>query len=140
MNVANRELSEELFKISGWGQTSFHFVAHRKYESDEYMDAELQYLTNIPNELRWTGAKIRPAYDLGYLLRKLPATIKDTDGLTCSWGLWKGIDGYTTAYGSPDGEDFEVMKVADTPENATAKLCIELLKQGILKKNAGGSQ
>lgn len=62
-----------------------------------------------------------PLYDLGYLLRKLPPQTR----------LFKARE---STYGIAIGTMVEKYKqFADTPEDAAAKLAIELFKQGILK-------
>lgn len=59
-----------------------------------------------------------PYYSLGYLMRKLPDD--DYELFKNSSWLMRGMAGPTT--------------FAGTPEDAAAKLAIELFKQGILKK------
>jgi hypothetical protein len=60
-----------------------------------------------------------PAYDLGYLLRKLPQPYSI---MAYSTGRLVAVQGEVTA-------------TADTPEDAAAKLAIELFKQGILTRS-----
>lgn len=58
-----------------------------------------------------------PNYSLGYLLRKLPTGTH----------IFRTSRGYGASIGYRDNKNF-----ADTPEDACAKLAIELHKQGIL--------
>lgn len=61
-----------------------------------------------------------PQYSLGYLLRKLPTYELVNNGLVRSVRYYD-VDKERSYYGE-----------ADTPEDAAAKLCIELIKQGVL--------
>ena len=106
-DVANLELCKELYELSGWCQ---------------YGQSEV-----------YNGAIISYNYTLGYLLRKLreqdifPILSAELyDRWWCRYG-WLSKDGKTlTRPGKELGS-------ADTPENATCKLAIELIKQGVLK-------
>lgn len=105
MNTASLELCKELYELSGW-------EASRWYWADP---------GGAPN-LDATGLhhKVSPAYDLGYLLRELPVftqIYKDTGSQYRA----------SLSVGSGKPKFF-----ADTPEDAAAKLCIELFKQGVL--------
>lgn len=121
MNIANGELSEELFKLSGWKETEFNWWLlsggpETKFEQKPVAQHGLPRVHN--------GMKTIPAYDLGYLIRKLG-------------------DGTDIIYfhDETDAASYSGVRVkADTPENATAKLCIELFKQGILKKEGKGNE
>lgn len=115
MHVANLELCKELYAVSGWddthafyggGYNEVEFVGQAGYEG---------YVAEFAND----GLnKDIPAYDLGYLLRKLPffKMNRTDEGQYIIW--WA---------------HFDDREVADTPEDATAKLCIELIKQNILQ-------
>lgn len=134
MNVASLELSKELYELSGWKDT---------FNSWEYSDgipAGEPYLTQ-PELMRryglWSTQEVKkqyPAYDLGYLLRKLP------EGATVS--KFKGGQNFTLPYGcrinfggNRSNRDLFVKlnKLANTPEDAACLLAIELFKQGVLK-------
>lgn len=108
MEVASLELCKELYELSGWENTSFYHDISEGF--DEY---HLAYSSN--KKLPVDGG-LYPAYDLGYLIRKLPV---DTQMNRLSNGDW-GFKSQTFA------------RVADTPEDAACKLIIELFKQGIL--------
>lgn len=109
MNVASFELCRELHLFTGWRDTDF---AYRIPDRTLYQPR--------------TTSPYVPAYDLGYLLRKLPRRIdgydelrlepnQSTDGWNCSYDFYK-------PYGA----------TADTPEDAAAKLAIQLFKEGVL--------
>jgi hypothetical protein len=69
---------------------------------------------------------VAPAYDLGFLLRKLP-NIVDAD----RFRMLQSGGGWFTGY--HDGDLFTLATVANTPEDAACKLAIELWKQEVLK-------
>ena len=109
MNVASLELSKTLLELSGWDDTD---------------DSWAKAVGEIP------------AYDLGYLLRKLPApTIirhrveNKKYNKRPEWGITFGSGGGRKLIigGLPNAE-------ADTPEDAACQLAIDLFKQGVLKK------
>lgn len=135
MNVASLELCKELYELSGWFDTSY-----KHYE----INGEYQLKPSIGIHDEWGGegrnvlSMLAPAYDLGYLLRKLPASIIEKDGayrggaprqlsictnyrVLNTEPLW--VAGYGKAYANK----------ADTPEDAACKLTIELFKQDVLK-------
>lgn len=67
---------------------------------------------------------ITPAYDLGYLLRKLPVHISIESHAT--------LDGKGSRWYKAVDNSAEESCRAVTPEDAAAKLAIELFKQGVL--------
>jgi hypothetical protein len=130
MNTASLELCTELYERSGWrydaGKNGWWYTNSRP-------DGELDTLalaTSVSNSV--------PAYDLGYLLRKLPPYVDSKEypgkpayldmGLRDNgppWFVW-----YVALSEIDVISDFGVC--AETPEDAAAKLCIELFKQGVL--------
>lgn len=116
MNVASLDLCKELYAVSGW-------------------DSELQDLPDHPD--CDPKGPIAPAYDLGYLLRKLPYRTKYKDLV-----LEKVYeDDWRIAYWHDDlphrgvvEEEVQFACNADTPEDAAASLAISLFKAGILMK------
>lgn len=111
MQVASLELCKKLYKVSGWRDT------------DQHWDA----LKSWPIAL--------PKYELGYLLRKLPSK-QGRYSLSLEEiraGNW--ICGYL---GNGNIARFAYGQ-GTTPENAAAKLCIELFNQHILQKEEGRS-
>ena len=109
MNVANFELCQELYGLSGWltGVDGNCYVSL----TGERRGFEVRLLTDTDND----QIRICPAYDLAYLLRRLPVG----NVLTSLEDEW-------IASSSPK------VTTATTPEDAAAKLAIELFKQGIL--------
>lgn len=122
MYVTSLEVSKELYELSGWDGTSFFHA--EGYERDSYKRV-LYTGGNPSNEAMW-GANHTPVYDLGYLLRKLPNWYE--------WSLSQDPDGFYTMW--HDGLEVGGRWDADTPEDAAAKLAIELFKQGVLKKES----
>lgn len=113
MNVANLELCKELYELSGWGDTYFWFAG-----------GHLQRNQDPPRAL--LSDKTVAAYDLGYLLGKLqsywPMAVYIGGGKQNEWSV------------SVNSKYHVTPQEADIPENAAAKLAIELFKQGILTK------
>ena len=136
MNVASQELCKELYEVSGWEDTyTTHILSGKDVDYDINRSATM-------------GSLLYPAYDLGYLVRKLPLTIEfDNEkweevygrSLPSYFFMARDLDTmdnkWRVQYQGEDQEDVieDTMFDADTPEDATAKLCIELFKQGILK-------
>lgn len=109
MNVASLKLCRELYVLSGW---------------DEYDLAAGESLTWYMGHKDDSDFHIAPMYDLGYLVRKLPADRAVEYSLKYGWA-------------AVHETNREVMREeADTPENAAAKLAIELFKMGVLTKEA----
>lgn len=126
-DVADRDLCVELYELSGWNDNSLA------------IHPEWQDFSNIC-----------PAYSLGYLLRKLPKKIEreDDGNYTLNLHQWQkdGVWYWEINYGRHDSTLFltgknagYVSAKADTPENAAAQLCIQLIKSGIIpiKENLG---
>lgn len=120
--VANLTNCKKLYELSGWIDDDLPFYCHgfvyRTMEIDT-SDYHQHY----------------PAYDLSYLLRKLPRfiTSEQEHGVLT---LWSGEKGWYCGY-EEDGEvlETELMRfeaLADTPEDAAALLAIKLFEQGIL--------
>ena len=116
MNVTSLELCKELYELSGWDDPD---------------------LTNYYEGTGIFPTAVCPLYHLGYLLRKL----QDND-LTVIMRWNRDMGGRVAmkqwdkkwcigTFDMPQGE----YPVADTPEDAAAKLTIELFKQGILTRD-----
>lgn len=131
MNVASLELSKELYELSKWGKTEF----------DEFKDTEFTYFiyhdnSNANNPYLLTRFEIHkyyeegrgdfvwPAYSAGYLLRKLPHGTE----------VRLTLHGATASLRNNSVNYISISEYGDTPENALAKLCLELFRQGVLKK------
>jgi hypothetical protein len=111
MNVANFELCQELYELSGWltGIDGNCYVSH----AGERKGVEVRPLTDTGDD----GIQICPAYDLGYLLRRLPVG-----------NVLSSVEDKWIASSSPK------VTTADTPEDAAAKLAIELFKRAAAKR------
>jgi hypothetical protein len=116
MTAASYKLCRELHKLSGWTDTA-HWCSQI-------------YVAVGPHDT--------PAYELTYLLQKLPKRIKVAGSLKGFMSLihknapldHKADDVWTAGY--YDG-GWSYYKQADTPEDAAALLGIELFRQGVLK-------
>jgi hypothetical protein len=114
MNVASLELCEELSELSDWRESkSLAAKVWCRNGIGEWM-VETAYHGVHPGQIQ--------AYDLGYLIRRLPDDdyefIHDSDG----W-YFRGVSPYADSGGS-----------YDAPEDAVAKVAIELFKRGVLTK------
>lgn len=121
MHVASLELCKELHELSGWRDTELIYARNGYYEPTVAKAGH--------PELGHDWAFECPAYDLGFLLRKLPLQTR----------LTKGARGYSALYSNaytrmPDETPVSAQGKADTPEDAVAKLCIALFKAGLLKQ------
>lgn len=115
---ASLELSKELYEKSGWDNTDFMYGKK-----------------GIAPRTVLFGSKPTPAYELGYLLRKLPFQVELEQ--------WQDGTKWIAAYNPPrvrnsrnyggyNNNLTRHSREADTPEDAAAKLCILLINQGIL--------
>ncbi len=124
MNVANLELCKELYEVSGWSGSEFYFNgAGQRF-----------YLKPIRRQEPLATYET-PAYDLGYLLRKVPHREPGNERfiltLSPEWSIryeQLTIEGYV------DFGEVHFLHEADTPEDAACKLAIELFNQGVLTK------
>lgn len=82
----------------------------------------------------WIPEFLCPAYDLGYLLRKLPdwyetPGVEDKEfGMACLI-----VEKRKAGYMNNDTGQYVFNVAADTPEDTLCKLAIELFKQNILQ-------
>src|SRR6187549_1083841 len=116
MNVVSLNLCKELHEISGWGGTnplaSYETGLMWRY-GDDYEFMALDYSSWSKGNKRIAGMH---AYDLGYLLRKLPHFELIFNGMT-----------YWCNYESEDNLQPDTECWGKTPEDAACKLCIELI-------------
>lgn len=137
MNVTSLELSKELYELSGWEDTQYSWALHGE---DSFV------MFKKPNAFHGYIA----AYDLGYLLRKLPSKVylpthsgkhlsKHPSVLDLSprhsWDDKYTFEGWRAAYLKTKNQNGYMVERADTPEDAAAKLAIELFKQGVLTRD-----
>jgi hypothetical protein len=123
MNVASLDLCRELYELSGWDDTTFLFI-----------EGDIEGVGPASEYGYHPEMGDIPAYDLGYLLRKLPPHINERP-ITISNYMIDGSS-WSAAYMEYDQEIYTAS--ADTPEDAAAKLVIELFKQGILTRERKG--
>ena len=130
MNLASIKLCRELYALSGWDDTSHvHDLSNYQIKGE-------------PGDI---GDDWCPAYELGYLLRKMPKhivvagveyelimrSLTDADIRFHYWSDSKRHRALSTSI-----ETGLIGGFGDTPEDAACKLAIKLFKQGILKKEA----
>lgn len=123
MHVASLELCKELYELSGWDDTDYtYYINAGEYSGQVCHRSEV-----------FDKDGNMPAYDIGYLLRKLPdeATSEKHGGYHYFY-MHHNSQYWYAYYGVIDTTEF--MEYADTPEDAAAKLAIELFKQKILSK------
>lgn len=125
MNVASKELCQELHELSGWSGGEYTWYETLKGVIESGIEAiESEWGSGTPKF-------ICPAYDLGYLLRKLPRRLNDDYRLTIQTVVFPQ---WCASYDELEGIGCAHESYGDSPEDAAAKLCIELFKQGILGK------
>lgn len=152
--IASRRLCEELYELSGWNRTEFLWAAPPL--TDDYMPIHRKELHKLNDDPVMVSSMYNStfAYDLAYLLNRLPGTIRCREH--SFWYRWrltplqKGYcisyqnDAWVTAHKSAlkrDGfsDDYiELLQYWQSPQygdnaaDAVAKLAIELFKRGIL--------
>jgi len=104
--TASLELCRELYELSGW-------------EGDK----------------DWRHEPKAPAYDCGYLLRKLPYSVLDEyQSKVYGVKLKATASGGWVAWYGEIGQSTEMyFNSADTPEDAICSLAISLFRNGVLK-------
>ncbi|SRR5260221_12038833 len=107
MDTASLELCKELYELSHWTLTEKHWYQGKPIYNSPW---------------GWQCS----AYDLGFLLRKLPrmGAVSVTSIIGAQWEA--------VYYGNRGDLCYEKRCQADTPEDAACKLVIELFQQGIL--------
>jgi hypothetical protein len=124
MVSARLDLCKELCKLSGWKNT-FAYWYQNWMLGNKWM-VGYQGSPSIEATV--------PAYDLGYLLTKLPPQTSIKKEHDASPQLPEETPAhYRALYDTTDGRHFWLG--ADTPEDAACLLAIELFKQGVLKVN-----
>ncbi len=136
MNVASLEQSQNLYELSGWqdrkalyqywdmSRAAINNGIDPQPWRDDNRGTELHNPDFIPADSQ--KRFVCPAYDLGYLLRKILHEYGKIT-LTHDYGhkQWWATDAIGHAVVN-----------ADTPENALSKLAIGLFNQGILSKES----
>jgi hypothetical protein len=145
MNVASLNLCRELWELSGWDKTQNVWAIAT---GEENKDVLPWLRIGIGSSGAWEELS---AYDLGYLLRRLPAFINSKGGRGYKIKLTTNV---TSDGGREATTGYEALKQVardqtagvkflyhpkikfqhGSLENATCQLAIELFKEGILKK------
>lgn len=126
MNVATPDLCRELYELSEWDDTShlWHIPSWKQDEVVHYdLNAAYIVFDGTDGHDSVDNLSYIPAYDLGYLLRKLPADIRvkrDT--------RFPDDDMWVAACRNREVNHH-------TPEDAVAELATVLFKQGVLIKD-----
>ncbi len=127
MHVASLQLCRALYQLApDWNDTYCSW-----FIDDVVPDDQLLGQPRSEPAVGIHGSRLRaifsevPAYDLGFLMRKLP------DG----YGLVKGVGSNWIAFEMRTMQPQNGEK-AETPEDAAVMLCIKLWRQGTLPKEA----
>lgn len=130
INVASFELCRELYKLSGWDES--HLKYTNFYYAGKNGKKRLDRWKLKHSRTETDGELIIPAYDLGFLLRKLPKFVDRAEfWMTNDVLAWTA--GYATDKYANGNFHFTRSETADTPEDAATKLAIQLFKEGVLK-------
>jgi len=163
MNVVSLELCKELHELSGWekflksapynSDIKTEYVWERYAMADSWLKKEYDW--SDWRLIRWQDSftkavkhtEVYPAYYLGYLLRKLPRVLTVNDSTDyklrpfASGLFYKNIacdelDVWSAWYREQGQQTGKFTQSASTPEDAAARLAIELFRQGILTREA----
>lgn len=127
MNVASLDLCKELYELSGW-QTENNY--HMNF------DMPVVLMASVNPDGTYYEAGVCPAYDLGYLLRKLPAYFEGYQ-LIVAVGVGVGTaNTWQAGFYLPSKKTGRHIQIDVSPEDAACKLAIELFKQKILTREA----
>ena len=131
MNTASLENSKRLYELSGWNTENHWYIPEPKTNTPPY-PVDKPYDPSIHGSI---GNRV-PAYDAGYLLRRLPNVIQDPhDKIFRHFQMWMNGDGSIHAgCVEPYAHDDRVAyaQVADTPEDALCLLAIKLFEEDTL--------
>lgn len=117
MNTASLENCKKLYELSKWGDY-YNDVAMEYFWDKDELKQKTMSITSLKDFVS--------AYDLGYLLRKLPAEVALTKFIDSN-----GVERYQVNHHTPN-KLFNL--ITDTPEDAAALLAVALFNQGILTK------
>lgn len=129
MNVASLELCKELYELSGWTTDTYYWLQGSMpdlAEQEHY--PTVVFHNDSLAEYPYAYERQCPAYDLGYLLRKLPNS--DKQGIYAWPSIAKNILDASAFWECDTGEYYT--ETARSMEDAACKLAIELFKQGVL--------
>jgi hypothetical protein len=122
MNTARLELCKELYTLSGWNETDYF------YQFIEYPDSSSGFYLTNPTLEAPLHAEAYPAYDLGYLLRRLPKNFVLRPIPGAQWEI----------HYAPGVSNTEKICQADTPEDAACELTIELFRRRVFEQRENG--
>ena len=139
---ASKELCEKLYKLTNWLPSEYLIGGWRwclmrdgswellRLHDTEGILGDSEYAEFIKKA--WFDGL--PAYDLGYLIRKLPAFIQESRGQYPLRMSRTKADNYfyRFQYQAPTYGPRHSCIDAE-PENAAIKLCIALVEQGVIK-------
>lgn len=138
MNVASLELCKKLYELSEWDDVSNFYAPIDENISWHIFNVNEETYYTTDGKHSTDGLKNRvPAYDLGYLLRKLPPYYstygKDGDDCILRVQATFSRKGWYAYYNGP-GQKMTFLQISGSPEDAAIKLAIELFKSGVLTK------
>lgn len=138
MNTANLENCKKLYELSGWVGTQNYWKSFINHQADKWSEFKVVDFNGakIPKDF---GEETYPAYDLGYLLRKLPKEIEHRDVYYSLVVRWIGDNDMRIHYWS----EVERKRLLSTNteigalgigeyEDAACLLAIKLFEKGIL--------
>lgn len=135
MNVASLELCKELYELSGWETKKDDTNLYHIQQEGEHSVSPVVFDNCCWRE--YEGNEIVcPAYDLGYLLRKLPMLIPAVpdDGDPYLFQMTEGAKSGTWQIDYRDVDDGQfTAAVADTPEDAACALLIKLIEEKVIE-------
>lgn len=128
--VASLELCCELYELSHWQDVEQYWEEYTM--TGDYILKKSAVGNPFPKD-KILSPLITPAYGAGYLLRKLPIGHPKTD-MYARLIVQRHYKDKWSCFWATEDDECEIYVDARTPEDATAKLCIELFKRGILKR------
>lgn len=133
---ANVQLTNGLFRVSGWVDTRYQLVKYSMRSEPMLLPMPNGALdvAVLSGDVEWK----LPAYNLGYLLRKLSRSKFWKSGTTscdieaCGQQWQVRVDGMVQPEDAPVQSRSVYSGYADTPEDAAASLAIKLFEQGVI--------
>ncbi len=158
-NEASLSLSKELFELTGWEDTDLYWIGQmawgtKKIEYDlfrgqpddigdswfDYNEKNLCYVGGVEAETILDDVDdFCPAYDLGFLIRKLPAYIRKHQYKYVFSLDVSAVDNPTTiddmgwSCSYTRGAYLYLSEKATTPEDCCCLLLIKLIKEKVIK-------
>ncbi|MCO4274281.1 hypothetical protein NG701_07540 [Pseudarthrobacter sp. HLT3-5] len=114
MHFADVGRCKKLFQVSGWDDTSFKYVGGSRDK-----------IEMMPRDSRVCLPDV-PAYDLGFLVRRLPYAVSvtvSTKGFTTTAAMMRHRPPF-----------FNYLARDASPENSTVDVFLELFKQNVLTR------